>query len=348
MVIKTSSGKLIDRLIAGLSADSPVTVEAAVARLTVIGTRAVERLTAVVDRTAPPSARIAALRTLEAIADPRALVPVFVAMDDRDMGVASAAISTARRFLRSARGADVVDHLTRIALDVGRPESLRLIVIHALDDLEPTTLRPLWTALAHDPSPAVRASAHSATSHGSAAPTDPVDDLTAAAERDLPDDPVALRHVIARAGPLVALPLLHRIVERVRERETAEPPDRRPDWTTTRAAAHLALAHRGSRLALYDLRESLEAARAPLPVEFLAALSIVGDSSCLEAIAAAYARTADSGRAQMDWWRQHLASAFHAIVKRNRITRRHAVLKKIAKRWGDLPAPPALPDPPAL
>ena len=91
VVIKTSSRKPIDRLIADLSADSPVTREAAVARLTVIGTRAVERLMAVVDRTGPTSARIAALRTLEAIADPRALGPVFVAIDDRDIGVASAA-----------------------------------------------------------------------------------------------------------------------------------------------------------------------------------------------------------------------------------------------------------------
>ena len=102
-----------------------------------------------------------------------------------------------------------------------------------------------------------------------------------------------------------------------------------------RAAAHVALASRGSRLALYDLRESLESADAPLPVEFLAALSLVGDASCLEAIAAAYARPAASGRGRDDWWRQHLADAFRAIVAREAITRRHAVMKKIEKRWPD-------------
>ena len=96
-----------------------------------------------------------------------------------------------------------------------------------------------------------------------------------------------------------------------------------------RAAAHVALANRGSRLAVYDLRESLESADAPLPVEFLAALSSVGDRSCLEPIAAAYTRARDG----QEWWRAHLADSFRAIVARERITRRNAVIKKIEKRW---------------
>jgi hypothetical protein len=94
-----------------------------------------------------------------------------------------------------------------------------------------------------------------------------------------------------------------------------------------RAAAHVALANRGSRIALYDLRESLERGAAPLPVEFLAALSLVGDTSCLEAIAGAHAK------ARNLWWRQHLADVFRTIVARERLTRRHAVVRKIEKRW---------------
>jgi len=101
----------------------------------------------------------------------------------------------------------------------------------------------------------------------------------------------------------------------------------RSEWTTTRAAAHVALAARGSRLALYDLRESLEKSASPLPVEFLAALSQVGDASCLEPIAAAHARSHDA------WWREHLAHAFKAIMRRERLTKRHATLKRIEKRW---------------
>ena len=310
------------------------------ARLAVIGVRAVERLIALVHRTAPAAARIAALQTLEAIADWRALEPAFVAMNDEDLNVACAAISTAHRFLRGARGAEVVDQLTGIALDVRRPEGLRLTAIHALGDLKPATLKPIWTALASDPNPAVRSFAQPATAHQPAESVDPVQLLTIAAEQQLPDDPAALRHAIAQAGQAVALPLLHRLVERVREREAGESADRRVEWMTTRATAHLALAQRGSRLALYDLRESLEAASGPLPVEFLAALSLIGDSSCLEAIAAAYARTGTSSH-QMDWWQRHLASAFHEIVTRNGITRRHAALKKIVRKWGAIPGSPA-------
>src|SRR5215471_4094712 len=90
---------------------------------------------------------------------------------------------------------------------------------------------------------------------------------------------------------------------------------------------HVALAKQSSLLGLYDLREALERAIGPLPVEFLAALALIGDASCLEAIAIAHGRTTDR------WWREHLADAFQAIVRREQLTRRHAVLKKIQKRW---------------
>jgi hypothetical protein len=94
-----------------------------------------------------------------------------------------------------------------------------------------------------------------------------------------------------------------------------------------RAAAHLALAQRGSRVALYDLRETIESARDRLPVEFFAAVTAIGDASCLEPIASAYSRASD------DWSRRHLADAFRAIVDREKMTKRHATAKKIEKRW---------------
>ena len=80
---------------------------------------------------------------------------------------------------------------------------------------------------------------------------------------------------------------------------------------------------------MYDLRESLERSAAPLPVEFMAALSLVGDATCLESIAAAYAHVPGGN----DWWRDHLADTFRAIAKREKLTARHAVMKKIQKRW---------------
>jgi hypothetical protein len=103
-------------------------------------------------------------------------------------------------------------------------------------------------------------------------------------------------------------------------------------WAAARGAAHLALAQRGSRLGLYDLRDSLAAAHGTLPLEFLNALSLVGDASCLEPIAVAYAKSSATDAV----WRRGLQQAFASIVERHRITRRHAVLKKIAQRWPEL------------
>jgi hypothetical protein len=107
-------------------------------------------------------------------------------------------------------------------------------------------------------------------------------------------------------------------------------------WRAARGALHQALALRGSRVAVYDLRETLEeyaaargAAPAALPVTFLAALHVLGDDSCLEPLAGAWVR-ADP---QDERWRQQLASAFTAIVKRQKLSRRHAVIKRITSRW---------------
>ena len=341
VVIKTSSSKQIDALVAGLSAESVVTREAAVARLTVIGARAVERLVALVESDAAPAARTAALRTLEAIADLRALDSALRAVRDADKAVATAAIGVARTFLESRRGAAALDRLAEVALDKTRDEQLRLAAIRALADLPASTLKPLWQALGADANAEIRAlvggSGRSGRSGGANEPGRDTHQtyqshltyLTAAAEIGLEDDPTTLRQAIVHGGAMIALALVHRIIERVREREASEPAGRRPEWLRARAAAHVVLANRRSRLALYDLRESLKATAAPLPVEFLTALSLVGDASCLEAIAAAHQRSHD------DWWRQRLSDSFHSIVERERITHRHAVLKRIQKRWGN-------------
>jgi hypothetical protein len=80
-------------------------------------------------------------------------------------------------------------------------------------------------------------------------------------------------------------------------------------------------------VALYDLRESLASADSALPVSFLAAIHELGDRSCLEPLAVAYTRVDDA------WWRQQIASAFRTIVKREKLTKRHLVLKRVAARW---------------
>ena len=152
---------------------------------------------------------------------------------------------------------------------------------------------PLWKALAQDTNSTVRAKARGAVSKKTKPDATFATTIEAAARGELPD-PAMLKHAIVGLDRSVSLALIHRVLERIREREVNEPSHRRTEWTTARAAAHLALANRGSRLGLYDLRESLEGATRPLPVEFLSALSLIGDSSCLEAIAAAYAKTGGS------------------------------------------------------
>jgi hypothetical protein len=333
LTVRKSSSKQIESLAADLSSASVATRDAAVARLTVLGARAVERLVALATSAADAPARAGAWRTLEAIADPRALEPALTTLADArtDPAVGAAAVGVARVFLLGDRGAAAIDRLTSLALDRERAGSLRVAALRALRELGATTIAPVLTSLANDPNALIREELRGTTASGRGrggrtAAAQRVD-LARAAETGLQDDAAALRRALSRTDEDFPLPMLLRIVEHVRERESTEPDDRRIEWTMARAAAHLALANRGSRIALYDLRESLERTAAPLPVEFLAALSLVGDASCLEAIASAHAR------ARNLWWRQHLADVFRTIVAREHLTRRHAAMKKIEKKW---------------
>jgi HEAT repeat protein len=277
MPIKVSLTQQISALLADLGVANNTVREAAIARLTVIGGRAVERLITLSESNASSTARVGALRALEAIGDPRALEPALRAVTDRDPNVAVAAIGVARRFLTGASGASAVDKLTALVLDRAPADDVRVAALRALRTLGAAALKPLLRSLADDP-------------------------IVAASAR-----PSAPR------GAEMTLAELLAGVETARDRQ-------RP---AARAAAHLALAKRSSRIALYDLREWLDAAREPLPADALTALSIVGDGSCLEPIAKAWSRSRD----------QRLLEAFGAIVKRERLTRRHRVIRRIEERW---------------
>jgi HEAT repeats len=330
LVIKASSGREIETLVADLASDAAVTRDVAVARLTVIGARAVERLIALATQaTAPASARAAAFRSLEGIAATRALEPALRAFADPDPDVAIAALNTARAFLRTPRGVEALDQVTAVAVDRSRPAPVRVAAIHALSELSRETVKPLLTALRDDPDPDV---ANALATPGRRAPMDPVRLLQDAAGGVLPPDAATLRRALATSSSDLPVSALQQLVERVRLHEGSETTARSGEWMAARAAAHLALAHRGSRIALYDLRETLESARRPVAVEFLAALTAIGDATCLEALAAAYAHASDALPAD-DWWPRHVADTFRAIVQRERITRRHGVMKRIEKKF---------------
>lgn len=329
MVIRASSGRDIESLIADLSSEQAITRDAAVARLTVIGARSAVRLLALARNAhASTTARVGALRALEGIGEPRILAIALGLFDHDDAALAMAAVAIARDRLHDDTGVAVLDKLTGLALNLHRATLVRLAAIQALGDLPASTVAPVFAALAHDPDAAVAAAA---TGDSSATPDGARAVLLAAAGGALPENGARLKSALAQAARAVPLTTLQQVVERARDVEQAAADDAKAEWSAARGAAHVALADRGSRLALYDLRETIAAARTPLAVDFIAALTRLGDPSCLEAVAAAFAQAPAAGHD--DWWRRSLRDTFRAILERHGVTKRHATMKRIAKRW---------------
>lgn len=332
MVIKASAGTEIRPLIAALASQDEVSREAAIARLAVIGARAVDRLTAAYKSTGEREVRIAILRALEAISDPRA-VPIARAALAEGGDLAVTAAGVLRGFLESpqaATSAEALDALVAAALDTTAERRVRVAAFDALQEMPAGVRERVAEALRDDPDALVRSRAADAPKAAAEA-AEAWDD---ALEGRLPDQPGVLREALQARAPGAALTALQKLIDVVRAREgSIKPAGRRAEWQAVRGALHQALALRGSRLALYDLRETLEGTRRPLPPSFLAAVHAVGDASCLEPIAAAHART---GGADPRWAHQ-LVEAFRAVARRERITRRHAALKRIAAKWPAFP-----------
>jgi hypothetical protein len=339
---RPSSSAEIRQLIDALAGADEVTRESAVARLAVIGARAAERLLQEFP-TAPPGARAGMLRALEALGDARALSPARAALADSSAETAAAAVGVLRGFLnapQSALARDALDAVVALALDRSRPAGARLAALDALRVLPDDVREAVRKNLADDADPEVRARAAPAAAR-SAARAPGLDDAgwLEAVEGRLPASPGTLKQAVAARRGLARLIELQRLVDHLRAREQRETDTgQREEWRVVRGAVHQALAARNSRLALYDLRDSLLDPHR-LPVAFLAALEEVGDATCLEPLAAAYEASSRSGDA---WWREHVAAAFRAIVLREGLTRRHAAVRRAMARWpeaaGDLMA----------
>lgn len=333
MVIRASSGKTVDRLIDALWTGDAVARDAAVARLIVIGERALQRL---LDVVASPDAtseiKATAFRALEGIADLKALEPALAAIVSGDTAVATAAMGVARALMDTPGGIAAVDRLTAVALDEDQPTPVRIAAARALSELEPSTVQPVFTALMASSNATVAEEASRTETADLALSASEV--LEQAAGGRLPELPEVLRRAVADLGGDAShLDRLQKIIEHVRVREGAEDAAEKGPWRAARAAAHAALAQHGSRVALFDLRETFESAREPLAVEFLSALLEIGDASCLEAVAAAEARAEAAGIPHDDWWRRRLAEAFRTIAAREGITRRHRLARKIDHKW---------------
>jgi hypothetical protein len=300
VVIRSSSAGEVEGLLARLRRGSGTDREAAVARLRVLGARAVARLTALVtslDESA--AARSAALRALDGSTEARVRDAAVSALADDS--VAPAAIATLRPWVMRGDGIGVLEALTTLALDAARPPDVRLAALDAVSQLPGDVVQPLMAA----------------------APVSP-----AAAAIGAADDPLAAREWLD-AHPAAPLSVLHDFVVEARERERHEPTARRrDDWRVTRGAAHAALARRGSRVALYDLKETFDAAGGPLPLDYLAAVTAIGDASCLEPMARAWAATPKDA-----WWRDRLTDAAAEIMRRHKLSGRSAAVRRIRTKF---------------
>jgi len=302
----------VERLVTTLTDGSPVDREAAIARLRVIGPRAVDRLVALAGSGAAPVGRAAALKALEGIDDPRVRDAAIAALSDTDVNVATAAAAVAGAWLSREPDAHALDALTALALDRARPASARLAALDALAELPRGIVQPvLLRVAAEDPGMAARVGTDRAGDEPSS------------------DHPEDIGAWLADHGIEAPLSAIHDRIVEIRERERHEPPGRRQqEWRTARGAAHAVLAQRGSRVALYDLRETFDAAEGPLPLDFLKAVARIGDATCLEPLARAWAAAAGDR-----WWRDHLARTARDIAAREELTSRHAVMKRLRAKY---------------
>jgi hypothetical protein len=300
--------------------------EMALARLAVIGSRATTALVSVADDAAQrDDARVAAFEALEAIGDGRAITAAVAAVGGSGEPVAVAAVGVLGRLARDkdARATRAFDQLAEIVLSSSAATVIRLAALTALEGQPERLLKPIYAALAKDPASKVVARV---TRRQAGA----VESLEALVAKGLPADPEVIAAVARDDGERAPLMALKRAIDAVRTRETqASDAATRQRWSVVRGVLHQHLASRGSRLALYDLREALEGATGPLPVGFLSAAAVIGDTSCRTPRARAWVESGPDDR----WWRDHVAEAFGAIVAREALTRRHPALKLILERW---------------
>lgn len=315
-MIKPSSASDLRALLNALLSGDEVMRESAIARLAILGPRAMDRLIPAYAAAPDPDSKTALLRAMESIADRRS-APVAVSALKEAGDVAVAATGVLRSLLTSSHtptATAALDALLSVALDRSAEQRVRLAAFESLQDVPGKVRERVEAALRAEGEPA-----------GDAV-------WANAVAGRLPDDPAALEEALRTRATSAPLTTLQKLVDAVRAMEpSVRSTAKRTEWRALRGALHQALARRGSRVALYDLRETIAEADEPLPVSYLAALHVLGDASCLDPVAAAYSRA----KTRDAWWQRQLAAAFQAIVTRERITKRHAILKRIQTRFPD-------------
>ena len=348
MPIVPSRSARIQDLLGRLASGGPAERDSAVAGLTLLGARVVEPLRAILPA-ASRAARLAALEVLDRIEDHAALAPLLALVRDEDEPVAQRAMDAvgsrpdprAAEVLASVlagpapasrrrgaalalvrlQAAGLVEALGPLAarlLDEREEAGLRVAILDALraqePPLAPATLRPLLQRLAASADPQLAARAHPATD-ARVPPERLVDELVAPGRSA---GAVARTSAALASRGAPAIPALQRALERlgpVGQRDASAPSLR------ARAAIHEALAALDSRVALYDLRETIESGPGAVMPSLLRAASRVGDGSLVPVLARAVAKEA----ALVD----ACAEALAAIVTREKLRKTSAACRSV-------------------
>jgi hypothetical protein len=289
----------VDRLIADLQSPDPIRRDASVARLRVLGTGALPKLARFIQSSDAAAARACAMSALEGLDDSHACDIALGALNETDVNVIVAALGVLRAWVPREPATRLLEAITAIAVDRGRDARVRLAALDALSDLPDHLVQP------------IREQAPPPEAAGPAL-----------------DNPAVAREWVEAHGERATLARLHDAIKAFRESEgRADTSRERAEWLRARAVAHRMLAARGSRLALYDARETLAMARAPLPPGILEAIEQVGDATCLEPLAKAWSAAREAT------WRAQLSAAARRIVTRSKLGGRSAVVKGIRANW---------------
>jgi eukaryotic-like serine/threonine-protein kinase len=277
-----------------------------------------------------------ALEVLGAFPVPRAAMALARILESAPAPLRRAAVCSLVRY-QAAGMVEATDPLLDVLMDEREDDELRLFVLDSLAALDPPldsrTLLPLLERLqgSTDPTVADRAASLKSSAAGSRpggiAPSVPLDarpDDAEALERELErsSDPKSvgpLADALGRVGRPSSLPVLARALERLSR------PDDDERVVIARAVAkgrvHLALAALDSRLALFDLREMLQARPVRALPSLLEAAARVGDASVVPALVALAAES----RTLVDL----CAGPFASIVRRARLRPTSAALKAV-------------------
>lgn len=214
-----------------------------------------------------------------------------------------------------------LEHLTRLVLDTSVPERQRLAMLDFLSRLPARLRQPVFDALATDASTTIAARARNQY----ATPRGRLEHWSD--DEHLPSAPDILAEAIEAEAEQTPITTLRRLIDLTRTRERAAHDVEHDAWRSARGLLHDTLARRGSVIALYDLRETLEQTNRPISAHFLSAAMMVADVDCLDAIAVRWVHAGHD-----IWLRDQLERIFHAVVNRARLRRQSPIMAKLLTR----------------